>query len=785
MKLFLLTVLFCLSLFSFGQDYLLKGTVTNESNQTVEAVTCILQNIDDTLYMKTVITDAAGRFEFDGIKSGSYRLKLQHLAYESDEHSIIVNSDDELPPFVLRSLSKDLNEIVVSGERPVVKADAGKLIYDVPQLIRNKAVSNAYESLQNVPGVIGTGDNLQLVGSSEYTILINGQQTSMSKEQLIGLLKTMPASRVGNIEIMYSAPPQYNIRGAAINVILKDQSEGVPVLQGEGNMEYRQAFYAGYGARANLIYTKPSFNADLTVGVDKSKGWGDSHMFAIHHFDGHKYDITQDNRSKNDSRDLNIRLGLGYTFKNKDKLRLVYTGNIGDSESIPSSKTVFLQDENPYSNIRSYSEKSGDDNLHNLKLEYNSHKKLNIGADYTFYNDPATERYYDYSEENVLQRTFKTETGQRINKAVLFANHTVALPSKWNLNYGANFTVSGNNNKYDYYRTPESATVDSVNNTKQKEYSGSVFAGFTKTFGAKLSAQASVSLNYYRATIDIMGDRKTLWNDFQPFVNANLTYTHNPDRILQFSFSSDIDYPPYWALSTDRFQINAYSLAEGNPELKFSRKYKSQLVFIMKRKYMAGAFFEHVPDRYIQLPYQSQDRLENVFQMVNLDYARQYGMFFIVPFAIEKVWDAKVTLNLMRQEQKKDDFYDTPFNRSMNTFVVNMSNTFNISSKPNIKLDVSAFYMYGAIQGIYDIGQMWNMDTGLKWTSSDNRIELMLRGQDIFKIGKQTTKIDYMNQYNTMRINPNAPALKLSFTYRFGNYKKAKIEEVDTSRFGR
>jgi hypothetical protein len=139
----------------------------------------------------------------------------------------------------------------------------------------------------------------------------------------------------------------------------------------------------------------------------------------------------------------------------------------------------------------------------------------------------------------------------------------------------------------------------------------------------------------------------------------------------------------------------------------------------------------------------------------------------------------------MRQEQKKDDFYDTPFNRSMNTFVVNMSNTFNISSKPNIKLDVSASYMYGAIQGIYDIGQIWNMDTGLKWTSPDNRIELMLRGQDIFKIGKQTTKIDYMNQYNTMRINPNAPALKLSFTYRFGNYKKAKIEEVDTSRFGR
>ena len=47
----------------------------------------------------------------------------------------------------------------------------------------------------------------------------------MSYEQLINLLKNTPASRVEKAEVMYSAPPQYHVRGAAINLILKGQGK--------------------------------------------------------------------------------------------------------------------------------------------------------------------------------------------------------------------------------------------------------------------------------------------------------------------------------------------------------------------------------------------------------------------------------------------------------------------------------------------------------------------------------------------------------------------------------
>lgn len=786
MKLFLLSLMFGIASILNAQVYSLQGTTTNESNQTVEAVTCILKNMNDSLWIKTTITDPNGAFEFKEVPSGKYRLVLQHMAYEKEEHSVIIeNVNLDIPPYVLLSLNKELNEIVVSGERPIVKSEGGKLIYDIPQLVQNKAVSNAFETLQNVPNVIGADDNISLVGTSGYTILINGQQTSMSKEQVISLLKSMPASRVANIEIMYSAPPQYNVRGAAINIILKDQTADMPTLQGEGNIEYRQAHYEGFGARGSLLYTKPNFNIDFNIGLNKSNGWGLSDMYAIHQFDNHAYDITQANNSRSDLKGLNTRLGLGYNFKNEDKIKLVYTGDYNKYNTNHTSKTVFLEDKEPFTNIDSKDDVKGNTYLHNIKAEFNSHKKLNIGMDYTFYNDPSTTKYYDYEDNNTLKTAFKTETAQRVNKIVAFINHTATLKNNWSLNYGGNFSYSKNNNSYDYYKKPENTIVDSINDTKQKEYNASIFAGITKSFGEKLSVQASISGNYFRAAIDIMGDKKTLWSDFQPFVNANITYTQNPQLIFQLSFSSDINYPPYWALSNDRFKINAYSSAEGNPELKFSKEYKTQLNVILKQKYIIGSYYEYTPDRFIQLPYQSQNYLENIFQMVNLNYEKQYGIFFVIPFTIDKVWDTKATINLLRQEEKDDKFYDVPYKRSMNAFVAQIRNTFNISSKPNIKLDVSGFYMSGALQGIYDIKKMWNVTGGAKWTFLDNKAELMAQVQDIFKSNGATTKIDYMTQYSTMKIKPNAPSFKLSFTYRFGNYKKPKVDEVDTSRFGR
>ena len=43
----------------------------------------------------------------------------------------------------------------------------------------------------------------------------------MTAEQLAALLKSTPVEQVEKVEVLYAAPPQYHIRGAAINVVLR------------------------------------------------------------------------------------------------------------------------------------------------------------------------------------------------------------------------------------------------------------------------------------------------------------------------------------------------------------------------------------------------------------------------------------------------------------------------------------------------------------------------------------------------------------------------------------
>ena len=132
----------------------------------------------------------------------------------------------------------------------------------MPQLTSQRLVTNAYEALKQLPGVIEQNDVLTLAGAGRVSLLLNGRPSSMTYEQLITLLKGMPASRVEKAEVMYSAPPQYHVRGAAINLVLKGYKPGEGGLQGEVNGEYKQQKEAGGNGGVTLAYTSPKIDLD-------------------------------------------------------------------------------------------------------------------------------------------------------------------------------------------------------------------------------------------------------------------------------------------------------------------------------------------------------------------------------------------------------------------------------------------------------------------------------------------------------------------------------------------
>lgn len=225
MKKYILILLICIvSISTYSQSYTVEGLVLNTSNYPVEAVSCTLQNFGNSEMRKTELTTASGKFLFKDIAQGKYILTLLHMSYEKEVIEVEINSNTVLDPFVLIFASSELSEITVTAERPVVKAVSGKLVYNVPLLVQQRVVTNAFDALKAVPNILSSGDNdLQLAGANEFSILINGQPTNMNMEQLQNMLKSMPADRIADIEVMYSTPPQYNVKGASINIVLADK----------------------------------------------------------------------------------------------------------------------------------------------------------------------------------------------------------------------------------------------------------------------------------------------------------------------------------------------------------------------------------------------------------------------------------------------------------------------------------------------------------------------------------------------------------------------------------
>ena len=151
-----------------------------------------------------------------------YRLQIQHLAYEI---RILESDRSDLGDIRLEEATTEVDAVVIEGERPVVKVEQGRLSYDLERLTEGQAVNNAYEALTRLPGVAEQEGALTLAGASSVTVILNGRPSTMTAEQLATLLRSTPIDRIEKAEVMFSAPPQYHVRGAAINVVLRRSHE--------------------------------------------------------------------------------------------------------------------------------------------------------------------------------------------------------------------------------------------------------------------------------------------------------------------------------------------------------------------------------------------------------------------------------------------------------------------------------------------------------------------------------------------------------------------------------
>ena len=737
-----------------------KGKVVDEAKQPVEAATVIMQTPDST-FIDAVITDSLGCFIFKG-EPTCYRLIFQHLLFKTFKKE---NCGPDAGIITLKGQDYALNEVVVTGERPLVKADKGTLVYDAQVLSERTTASNAYESLLRLPGVMELNDELSLTGTKDMNILINGKPSSMNQDQLITLLKSTPVSQVKKIEVMYNAPAKYRIRGAAINIVLDNGKSADPFWKGEVSGNYQQFVHANGDGNINISYTGKKLSADINYAAGyrhKDSGMeNDSH----HTLHDKVYSILQVNETEAKHWLHNVRFGLDYQLSEGNSLHTAYTG------SFQTKGNTTTRSKGNYSDSESF--RTSQEQMHNVNLDYTAAFGLNVGLDYTHFNSPSTQDFTNYL--NTEKQHFLVDERQTIDRWNVYAGQNHDLPQGWELNYGINFTFAREKSGQLYQLDAGNDLPVTNTDTHMREETYNFYAGTEKSFNDQLSMSLSLAGEYYR----LMDYQQ--WAVYPTF---QLSYQPSSEHIFQLGFSSDKAYPNYWELQDITSYINGYMKLKGNPYLRPSTDYTASLTYIFKGKYIANVYYSHVKDFFSQLPYQSPDELALVYQSINLDYEQNAGLSLIIPFSVGTWWTAQCMFDGSYNQDVCDKYYNISLNRSNWRGIVQMNNTFRLSSRPNLQLEYNLLYVSPTLQGIYDVSSVWKMDLGLKWTFANDKAELKIQGNDLFNTFVPDGKIDYKGQKLNMDILNINRNLSISFTYKFNGYKEKKHKEVDTSRFG-
>ena len=689
------------------------------------------------------------------------------------------NATEKKHILVNDSITVDLPEVFVKAERPLVKVSEGKLQYDIPNLVKDKPVDNAFDVIGELPGIQKDGDKVSIIGTPSTSILINGRKSSMTAEQLAGLLKSTSSSKVKQIDVMYSTPPRFGVKGASINVVIENDKSLKDVLKGEISLTGKQGYFFSPSGQANLSYIGKNYSADISYSAAYNHRRQEEEMTARPTVNDRPYDIRQDDWYNNVSLSHNIRGAFDFDLKNKDRLSLSYTGRFYDPDKV--SRRGALTEFVDIQQVETELELSGASNLHNARMDYIGHKGFSAGMDYTFYkNDDKQHLVNDFEKEE--EQTISTLSSQQVQRANLYMNDSRKLKKEWMLDYGLDASFSDTRNESGQSINGGKAPEGTFR-LKQKDYSMGAFAGFTKQFGKKVSLNASLSLQYYKASVDSAGKKKTLWNRVSLFPQLNFTYKVAPSGMLMFSFSSDKTYPSYWMTTPNTYYMNVYSSIIGNPDLKPQLSYSMQLNYILKSKYVFGLFTNIQPDKIQQMTYQRHDELRSVFQTVNMDIYNMYGAVAVIPFRPFDFMSSRLTL-MGCAIHNKGTLYDVSFDRKKLFGRAELNNTFYLTKDRNLSLELRGYCISPVIQGLYDVDLIYNVSAGLTWTFAKKKMRLTVRGNDLFEGGNPVTHVDEQGQKSRMKLWQDSRNVTLTLRYSFGGYKEKKAKEVDTSRLG-
>lgn len=759
----LITLLMVSATVAYGRE--IRGMVTDDKSQPLPGATCTVLALPDSTILSARITDSEGRFVMLTPDSCAWMLRITYIGCEplavgGEEY----RQDSPCTIFRLSTASSQLGEVVVEGRRPQVTMRDEGFVYNPAEILRKYTVTSAHDLVSKIPVVdCSDGNSLSLSGAAMGSeVYLNGRKSQMSQSQLMEYLKTVPASQVKDVEIVYTPSPKWKTNTAVINVTLKRMASGTYNGQLTASGTDRHAF--SYNAGASLFAGMGKWELAATYNYIDSRGRVKETQRAMHTAAGETRMILDTCDTRSHGSGHNVYASMTFRPTNSSSVELSYNGGFSPrlkNLSRSSNTIVGLSD--------------GTSNGHNamnaLSLVYASPIGLTAGAEFVDYSlhDAYTLRQPGRTDEQLM---LSSTSHQGIRKFRAYADGSSPLGKKWRLSYGGSIQQIHNTNSQ---QAESELPVTSATSTTD-ETSATLYAGIYRPFLAdKLRISASLTGEIYK----IGGYRK---NTLMPNVTA--TWYASSAHILQAYFRSFRNYPSFWQMQDFVSYANEYRRTEGNPSLRPALYNVAGAVYWFRSKYSLSAMFYDVKDFFFSQTYLSPKEFVQISKTFNLQHATTLDITLTAPFDVGGRWFSTMKAIVNQERFWTDDWHGHAFDIGKWVFRLRSDNSVLLCQKPRVSVDFSGFISTPSLVGLWERPFMWSVNVGLTASLLSDRLSVAFRVNDIFGSLSAKEKMNFAGQSLSIIHNHYSRILSLSASYKFRGYKERAARTVDTSRFG-
>ncbi|MET6997539.1 outer membrane beta-barrel family protein [Chitinophaga defluvii] len=471
---------------------------------------------------------------------------------------------------------KTLGEVNVRAQKPVIRQEADRIIYDL-QADPDSRSKSVLEMMRKIPFLsLDASNNMLLKGNSSYKIFINGKPSGMLTHNPKEVLGSMPASSIKEIEVITTPPAKYDAEGLAgiINIILvKKTTDGINGVINlsekfpQGGPGVGGSFAARQGRLGIAVFGGGSMNNTPAINIDNYRNTITEQPTSF----------VQQGQDKTKSRAGYLGTEISYEI---DSLHLVFASfstnmNQGDADNNRHSALmsegalvegyVFFND----SRNKTYNIEAGINYQSGFKADKN--RLLTFSYNYSNNNNDLTNNVSIINRVNYVLPGYRQFNDGKASEQTVQIDYVHPL-KKLLIEAGVKGIFRINKSDYQHYNLDEVSKSFELDSSASNQFDNhqnvfSIYNSYNFT-AKKWSVKAGVRLEQTATDVDFISTRSKVRQRFLHLIPAvAVGYRIDNSNSLNFGFTRRIKRPGIHKLNPYVNRANPNYESMGNPNL--------------------------------------------------------------------------------------------------------------------------------------------------------------------------------------------------------------------------